>query len=106
MYDVYVYVCSTMPTFFAGTSPLITSAPPKAYVGDNGSMLCTVVIPISICFKAFQYIRLRQRNTGFLFVALTFATPRNASEMKCFIAKNVWIFHIPSCIHFTKRKNC
>ena len=85
------------------------STTPKAYMGDDGSTLCTVANPISICFKAFQYIRICQRNTGFYpkaFVALTFTTHRNASEIKCFIAKNVWIFHTPSSVHFTGRKNC
>ena len=37
----------------------------KHCVGDNRSTLCTVVIPISVCFKAFQYILICQRNTGF-----------------------------------------
>ena len=29
----------------------------------------------------------------------------HATEMKFFTAKNVWIFHTPSSIHFTERKN-
>ena len=85
------------------------SATSKAYVGDNGVTLCTIVIPISICFTAFQYIRICQRNTAFYpnlwwrWRSRRLETPLSWNICS---AKNVWIFHIPSSIHFTGRKNC
>ena len=69
-------------------------------------------IPLSF---QFQFALKRFNKSGFVneilaftqtFVALTFTTPRNASEMTIFIAKNVWIFHTSSSIHVMERKNC
>ena len=87
------YICSSiMLTFFIETSPLRTTS--KAYVGDNGS----VVIPISVCFfKAFQYIWICQRNTGFYHLLRR----RSSLGAEMFALKRT-----PPSIHFMGRKNC
>ena len=67
VYDGWVYVKQYYADvlLFRNVTVESVSTSPKAYVGDNGSTLCTVVISTSICFKAFQYIRICQRNTDF-----------------------------------------
>ena len=108
-----------MLTFFTATSPLRTPAPLRKhnYVGDNGTTLCLIVIPISICFKAFQYIRIILSTKYCLlpktFVVLMFTTPRKASELKFLHCKErmdihtiLYSFYGAFSIHFTGRKNC
>ena len=88
-------------------------------MGDSGSTLCLIiVIPTSICFKAFRYVLICQRNTGFYpkyMYLFRWRSQRLETHLRwnsC-ILKNVWIFDTifysfygASSIHFTGRKNC
>ena len=78
---------------------------PKAYVGR-----CYIPLSFQFQFALKLFNSSRSVNETLAFtqnvLALTYTTPRNASEMKFFIAKNAWIFHTPCSIHFTDRKNC
>ena len=85
MIDGYNF-SSIMLTFpyqnFAIKNTNVTS---KAYVGDSGSKLCSIVTPISISIHpdvSTKYWVLPKT-----FVALTFTTPRNASMVKCLHCK-------------------
>ena len=108
MMDGYIF-SSIMPTFFTGTSPLRMSVPLRKH------MWATVdrcYVPLSFQFqfalKLFSSSGSVNETLAFTkkFVALTYMTPRNASEMIFFIANNVSIFHTSPSIYFTERKNC
>ena len=109
MTDGYILAVYYADVLFRNVTTENVSVTSKEYVGDNGSTLCIIVIQISFCFKAFQYIRICQWNTGFNPKHLLRWRSRLLETPLCWkfcIAKNVWIFHTPSTIHFTGRKNC
>ena len=67
--DGWIRFCSSIMLMFLPTVSVTTenvSGTSKALAGDNGSTtLCSVVIPNLTCFKAFRYIRICQRNSGY-----------------------------------------
>ena len=104
-----------MMTFFTTTSPLRMPAPlSKAYVGDNGSMLY-LSFQFQFVLKHFNLSGSVNEIVAFIqnFVALTFTTPRNASERtflhsaECMDTSRHFLFiYGTSFVHFMGRKNC
>ena len=96
VYDEYNFSSIMLTFFYWNIATENVSATSKAYMGDSGSTLCSIVIAIPVCFKAFQYIWICQWNAGFYTKHLLHWHSRRLktplSWNSC-IAKNVWIFH-------------